>query len=138
MAAQKGKTFVLKIGNGATVEVFTTVGGMRSTSISINNTSVDITDKDSDSWQTLLADAGGRSVAISASGIFKDTVSEQTILDAAMAALINNYQIVFEDGGTFEGGFQIETLSYQGDNNDVRQYSLSLKSSGTITFTGGT
>ena len=136
--AQKGKTFLLKIGNGATSEVFTTLGGLRATSITINNTSVDITDKNSDSWQELLADAGGRNVTISAGGIFKDSASENTVRLAAMQAQINNYQVVFEDGATFEGGFQIENLTYNGDNNDVVQYTLSMKSSGEITLTGGT
>lgn len=134
MAAQKGKTFVLKIGDGATTEAFTTVGGMRSTAIAINNTSVDITDKDSDSWTELLADAGGRNVTVRASGIFKDTASETTVLNAAMAGLIDNYEVVFEDGSKFSGGFQIENLEYTGDNNDTRQYSFNLVSSGEITF----
>lgn len=138
MSAQKGKTFILKLGNGATTEVFTTVGGMRATSITINNTSVDITDKDSDSWQTLLADAGGRNITISASGIFKDTASETSIRTAAMAATLNNYQILFTGtSDKFQGAFQIENFSYQGDNNDVVQYSMSLKSSGEIVFTAG-
>jgi len=135
MAAQKGKTFVLKIGDGATSEVFVTIGGMRTTAITINNTSVDITDKDSDSWTELLADAGGRNVTIRAGGVFKDTAAETSVLDAAMQALIDNYEVVFEDGSKFSGGFQIESLEYTGDNNDVRQYSFNLVSSGEITFT---
>lgn len=136
--AQKGKTMILKLGDGATAEAFTTIGGMRTTSIVINNTSVDITDKDSNSWQTLLADAGGRSIQISASGIYKDNNSERLFRDAAMTAGIDNYQVMFEDGSYFQGGFQIESLTYDGENNGTRMYSATLKSSGTITFTGAT
>lgn len=136
MAAQKGKTFILKLSDGATVPTFTTIGGMRATRITINNTSVDITDKDSDSWQEILADAGGRSVSITASGIFKDTASETSLRTAAMQAQINDYQVVFTDtGDTFEGGFQIENFEYSGDNNDVVQYSFTMNSSGEVTFT---
>lgn len=135
MAAQKGKTFLLKIGDGAPSETFTSIGGMRTTSIDINNTSIDITDKDSDSWQELLADGGGRNVTISCGGIFKDSATEADVLDAAMAATLNNFQLVFENGDVFEGAFQIENLKYQGDNNDVVQYTFSMKSSGEITLT---
>ena len=45
MAAQKGSALLMKIGNGASPEVFTTIGGMRSTSISMNDEVVDITIK---------------------------------------------------------------------------------------------
>ena len=41
MAAQKGSALLMKIGDGASPEVFTTIGGMRSTSISMNDEVVD-------------------------------------------------------------------------------------------------
>ena len=46
MAAQKGSALLMKIGNSASPEVFTTIAGMRST-ISMNDEVVDITNKDS-------------------------------------------------------------------------------------------
>lgn len=135
MAAQKGKTFVLKIGNGATVETFTTVGGMRSTKITINNTAVDVSDKDSDSWVELLADSGGRNVVIAAAGVFKDSASEASMLSAALVGQIDNYEVVFADGHKFSGGFQITSLEYDGENNGVRTYSVNLTSSGEVAYT---
>ena len=47
MAAQKGSALLMKIGDGASPEVFTTIGGLRSTSISLNEEAVDVTTKDS-------------------------------------------------------------------------------------------
>ena len=47
MAAQKGRSLLMKIGDGASPEAFTTIGGMRSTSIAINDEMVDVTNKDS-------------------------------------------------------------------------------------------
>jgi len=132
MAAQRGKAFLLAIGNGATNEVFTTIGGLRATSITINNVSVDISDKQTNSWIELFADSGGRSITITASGIFKDSAAENTVRLAAMAGLLNNYKLTFEDGSFFRGAFQIENLTYSGDNNDVVNYSISLKSSGAV------
>ena len=38
MAVQKGSGLLVKIGNAASPEVFTTVAGLRDTSISINKT----------------------------------------------------------------------------------------------------
>ena len=59
MAAQKGSALLLKIGADATAaasaDTYTTVGGLRSTSITLNQESVDITNKDSSNARELLA-----------------------------------------------------------------------------------
>ena len=136
MAAQKGRSFVLKIGNGATVEAFTTVGGMRSTGITLGNETVDVTDKDSAGWRELLESAGGKSVSVSGSGVFKDTASETTVRTAALADTIDNYRVQFEDGDYFAGAFQITSLEITGENNGAREYALTLESSGAVTYTG--
>ena len=82
MAAQKGKDILLKIGDGATPEVFTTVAGLRARTISLNAKSVDATDSDSTGrWRELLAGAGVRQASVSGSGILRDAAS-----DAAMAS----------------------------------------------------
>ena len=47
MAAQKGSAMLMKVGNAASPEVFTTIAGLRSTSLTVNNESVDVTNKDS-------------------------------------------------------------------------------------------
>lgn len=136
MPAEKGRSFVLKVGDGATpTEAFTTVGGMRSTSISLNNETVDVSDKDSNGWRELLAAAGARSVTVSGSGVFKDTASEDTVRVNALGQSVDNYEIVFESGDKFAGPFQITSLEYTGDNNDARQYSITLESAGAVTFT---
>lgn len=134
MAAQKGKNFVLKISDGATTPAYAVVGGMRSTGITINNETVDISDK-SNTWRELLPGAGIRSVSISASGVFKDTTTEGLINDAAMDDTLEDYQIVFEDGAMFAGAFQVTSLEYTGEYNGARQYSMSLESSGTVVYT---
>ena len=37
MAAQKGSAMLMKVGNGASPEVFSTIAGLRSTSLTVNN-----------------------------------------------------------------------------------------------------
>ena len=46
MAVQKGSAVLMKIGNGGSPETFTTIGALRSTSITINSETIDITNKD--------------------------------------------------------------------------------------------
>ena len=55
MAAQKGSAMLLKVDISGTA---TTVAGLRSTSISMNDEAVDVTTKDSSGLRQLLAGGG--------------------------------------------------------------------------------
>ena len=72
MAAQKGQSMLMKVGNGGSPETFTTIGGLRSTSLTVNNESVDVTNKDSSGKRTFLAAAGVQSISVAGSGVFTD------------------------------------------------------------------
>lgn len=135
MAAQKGSALLLKIGDGASSEVFTTVGGLRSTSITQNDEIVDVTTKDSSSKRELLANGGVQSLTISGSGVFTDSASETTLEEAFGKSALTNYEVFIPDFGTYKGAFQISSLEYAGEYNGEVTYSVTLESSGTITFT---
>lgn len=135
MAAQKGKSILIKVdmtGGGS----FSSVGGLRSKSITINKETVDVTDSDSaNQWRELLAGAGVKSVSLSGSGVFKDSASEGQIRSYFFSDTMADFQLVIPDFGTFEGPFDIPTLEYSGEYNGEAQYSISLESAGEITFT---
>jgi TP901-1 family phage major tail protein len=136
MTAQKGSLVLLKVGNGATpTETFTTVGGLRTTSFTHNNQTVDATNKDSGAWRELLDGAGTRAIAISGSGIFTDAASEETVRGFAMNNQIKNYQMTFGNGDSLTGAFQITSYQRAGNYNNEETYSLSLASAGPVTFT---
>jgi len=138
MAAQKGSALLLKIGASAAAaaasDTYTTIGGLRSTSISLNQETIDVTTKDSANARELLADAGVESVSISGSGVFTDVASEQTLQDAFGGANIPNFEIIIPDLGTYQGKFQITTLEYAGEYNGEVTYSITLESSGAVAF----
>ena len=93
MAAQKGSALIMRVGNGGSPETFTAVAGLRSTSLTVNNESVDVTNKDSSGKRTLLAAAGVQSISVSGSGVFTDAASETTVKTNALADTQNNYQV---------------------------------------------
>ena len=134
MAAQKGSAMLMQVGNGGSPETFTTIGGLRSTSLTINNESVDVTNKDSSNQRTMLAAAGVQSISVSGSGVFTDAASETTIKTNVLADTIDNYQFLVPDFGTFTGGFQVTSVEYAGEFNGEVTYSMSFESSGAITF----
>ena len=133
MAVQKGADLLVKVGNSGSPETFTTVAGLRDTSISINQEIVDVTNKDSSRVRTLLFQAGTKTFTITGSGIFTDSASEQTILTNFDASTFKNYQLIVPDYNTFTGAFQITSLEYSGTYNDSVQYSITFESAGTIT-----
>ncbi|WP_422363183.1 phage major tail protein, TP901-1 family [Pyruvatibacter mobilis] len=134
MAAQKGKSLLLKIGDGATSETFATVAGMRTTSLTINEETVDITNKSTSGQFRELLRAGVKSVSASGSGVFTDSSAEGDVRSDVFGSTLTNYQVVVPDFGTFEGAFLVATLSYAGEHNGEVTYDMTIESAGTITF----
>ena len=143
MAAQKGLDVLMKFDISGTK---TTIGGLRSTSITLNDESVDITNKDSLGTRTLLAGAGVNSLSVSGSGVFTDAASEVAVRTAfaaqqnttdgssAQTAAFESFQFIMPNLGTYTGNFQITSLEYAGEYNGEATYSMSFESAGYITF----
>jgi len=135
MSAQRGKDLLVKIGDGGSPETFTTVAGLRATTLSFNAQTVDVTNADSvDQWRELLAGAGVKSASFSGSGVFKDAASDESLRTAFFNQSTPNFQIVIPSFGTISGAFQIASLQYEGPYDGEVKISLSLQSAGALTF----
>ena len=133
MAAQKGSAVLIK---QTISDTATTIGGLRSSSITINEETVDVTNKDSSGNRELLADGGILSMSISGSGVFTDSTAEQSFRSAAVGATtFQTFTFVIPDLGSYAGTFQVTSLEYAGEYNGEATYSFSLESSGAISFT---
>ncbi len=132
MPAQKGSAFLLKISDGAATPTYRTVAGLRTTQMSITGDTVVITSKDSGGWRELLSGAGVRTVSVSAAGIFLGSAAETSIRASAMAGLLDDYELSFEDGSKLRGKFLVQRLDYAGDFNGERNYTMTLESSGAV------
>ena len=137
MTAQRGKDLLIKIGDGASPENFTSVAGLRATTLAFNATSVDVTNSDSvDMWRELLADGGVKSASISGSGVFKDVASDAMLRSSFFDQTLCNWQIVIPSFGTVAGPFKITALQYDGPYDGELKLTLSLASAGALTFAG--
>ena len=135
MAAQKGKDILLKIGDGESPEVFTTVAGLRARTISLNARSVDATDSDSAGrWRELLAGAGVKQASVSGAGVFRDAASDALIRAAFFAQSADNWQLIVPDFGTLQGPFLVAALEYAGEHEGEATYAITLSSAGEIAF----
>ena len=135
MATQAGKDLLLKIDmNGA--GLFETVAGLRTTRLSLNAETVDVTNADSAGrWRELLAGAGVRRAAVSGSGVFRDEASDARLRQVFFDGALETYQIVVPGFGTLEGDFQITSLEYRGDHAGEVTFDMALDSAGPLAFT---
>ena len=132
MAIEKGSAFLLKIGDGGTPVVFSTVAGLRTTQMSINGEGVNVTTKDSGGWRELLSGAGVRSVSVAGAGIFTGSAAEARVQGHALAGTLDDYELAFESGARMRGRFIVTRLDHSGDYNGERAYTLALESSGAV------
>ncbi len=135
MAAQNGKDLLIKLDlTGA--GVFETVAGLRATRLSFNAESVDVTTLESQGgWRELLAGAGVRSAAISGSGVFKDSATDERARRIFFDGETPAFRVVIPDFGIVEGPFQIAGIEYAGAHDGEATYELTLSSAGALTFT---
>ncbi len=135
MAAQNGKDLLVKLdltGGGQ----FTTIAGLRATRISFNAETVDVTSLESQGgWRELLGGAGVRSAAVSGSGVFVDSATDDRARQIFFAGTVERFQVIIPDFGIVEGPFQITAIEYAGSYNGEATYELSLASAGALGFT---
>lgn len=139
MAKQLGRALLVKIGDGADPVVYSNLCGLNSKSLTINNSSIDVTTPDCTTPEGALYTetlAGLKNVSVSGDGFFEDSTAEARMNTVAMANdNSTDFEIVVPDFGTYAGTFRIASLEFGGETEGGVTYSLSLESSGTVTFT---
>lgn len=139
MAKQLGRALLVKIGDGASPEVFSNLCGLNSKAMTINNSSIDVTTPDCSTpggalWTETLN--GLKNVSITGDGFFEDSASELRMNTVAMAADNScNFTVTVPAFGTYAGAFRIASLEFGGETEGGVTYSLSLESTGAVTFT---
>ena len=139
MAKQLGRALLVKIGDGADPEVFSNLCGLNSKSLTINNSAIDVTTPDCTTpegalWTETLA--GLKNVSVSGDGFFEDSTAEARMNTVVMQADNQcNFEVILPDFGTYAGAFRITSVEFGGETEGGVTYSLSLESTGAVTFT---
>jgi len=136
MSAQSGMLFLLQIGDGASPENFSTVGGLKTTGFKLNNKILISNNLESGQWQRAIV-GGIQALAIDASGIFTDSTAEENLREKAFNASLSDYQLIFGNGDTLLGSFAVNSFERSGEYGDAEIYSITLESTGNITYTRG-
>lgn len=136
MSAQRGKEMLLKIGDEGVPVQFTTIGGLRTKTLSFNAQAVDITHAESAGWRELLSAAGVRQASVSGNGVFLDDIAAALVRDVFFLDEIRIWQMIIPDFGIIEGPFLLTNLDYAGEHRAEVSMSLALESAGSLNFTG--
>ena len=133
MANYKGRDFILKLGpwSGGTA-----VADCRTHTLRINHELVDITNKSSNGFRTLLEGAGTKSISITMGGIMTNDAGYETLQGYCNSGTINAMAMGWADSDTLEGNFQVSSFEIGGEHNGEQTFSVTLESSGSWSLTG--
>lgn len=127
MAAISGRDLIVK-------KAGTAISTVRTTSLSIDNSPVDITTKTNGGFRTLGGFSGMRLMDISVEGVWTDQILSDIASGADSALLMTD--ITIEDGtDSISGDFFLASFERSGAHDGEVTYSASLQSSGAWTVT---
>ena len=140
MAKQKGRTVLIKIGDGATpTEAFDTMCALTTKTLTVNNETVDVTTANCTTpggalWSEVMD--GVKSITLAGNGVSKKDEAEARLAEVAISATPDvNMQVVIPNFGTFAGRFFISSMELGGEQSGGVTFSLSAQSTGAVTFT---
>lgn len=137
MAAYAGKQLLIKMNTGSSASpIWTTLGGLQTKKISINNSLVEITNDDSTYGVEYLAGAGITEFSVTGEGVSKDGAVDKALIALAISRDSDQFQVIVPGKGTFEGYMIVESYEDTGTTKAEGRYSFSLKNAeGGMTFT---
>lgn len=131
VVAQKGRNFLIKVSQGVSPTVFSTLGGLQATELKINGGAVDISNKGSGGWQEFLQGAGIKKLSLTGNGVFDASSREfQTLENAIFTDHLVEMEVISGAGDSFVATWSITELTRTGNHNAEEKYTLSIESSG--------
>lgn len=134
MTAQNGTFVLIKVGDGAAPEAFSTIGGLRTSKITLENQPINASNIQSGQWRQLISSGGLSAMTIEGSGLFTNSASEETLRGYAFAGTVNNYKFYFANGNNVSGPFLVTHYERHGDHDEAEMFFVALESAGTLTF----
>ncbi|MGQ3213007.1 phage tail tube protein [Shinella sp.] len=135
---QLGRLLLIKLGDGATPEVFTNLCGLKDRSFDLSANTVDTT-------KPSCTNPGGPVQKTGRPGITSRTFSgsgtfvSSSIMKAFMGKVINttvfNAQVVVPGLGTFEGPYFATNFTFDGGMEDDLQFNGTFEAAGELSFT---
>src|SRR5579864_6757034 len=102
VVAQKGRNFLIKVSQGVSPTIFSTLGGLQATAIKLNGGAVDISNKGSGGWQEFLQGGGIKKISLTGNGVFDSSSREfQTLQNALLTDHLVEMEVISGAGDSF-------------------------------------
>lgn len=116
------------------ISVFSTVGGLRTSSMSFGSDAIDGTNYGSNQWRKIINEAGIRRFDVSGDGVYTDDQNFDDLQDSAIAN--THVDLVWVDtkiGTLFKGTFKLTSFELGAGYDAEGTFSLSAESTGAVT-----
>lgn len=136
ITSQPGRDFAVRVADGsASPPVYSLVGGVRSTELTINDNPVDITNIGSNGFQEWLPNGGIFQATVSCEGIFDSlTTGAQTVNTAAINRTLIEVELESGHGDKFYFDAAIQDFSRSAPHDNVEQFSFTLVSHNNVQY----
>ncbi|MFN8993083.1 MAG: phage tail tube protein [Pseudomonadota bacterium] len=131
MTAYAGRSLLLKSGTWAGGTI---ISQTRNHQATLDHEIVDITNKDSNGFRTILEGAGTKSLTITFDGVADNSASYEALY-AAVGTIAPYALGGIADGDYIEGNFHVSNFQTGGAHNGEQTFSVTLNSSGAWTST---
>jgi len=135
MTAGRGTLVQIKIGDGESPELFSTISGLYITEMALQNHHATRDHVRVDSWKSAIESSGTRNITFSGTGYFSNSAEQNTLLQSAITGNARNYQMHFSNGDILSGSFLVQEYSRGANANREEEYNLTLTGTGNISLT---
>tara|TARA_R100001244_G_scaffold2541_10_gene3993 strand:- start:80 stop:505 length:426 start_codon:yes stop_codon:yes gene_type:complete len=135
VAKERGTKVLLKIGDGASPEVFSTLAGQQDTRMAGASNPIDVGAKEDGDWGATLG--GIKNMTVTATGIanWPDTTGLEAIRVAWQAGTDINCRVVLSAAGqNYVGPFQVTQFDVGGTHTGATEYSITVVNNGAPTY----
>lgn len=138
MPQHKGRTLLIKIGDGASPEVFSNLCGLTTRSFNLSAEAVDTTTPDCENpgnavQRTTVPGIVNRE--FSGQGRFVSGAVASVLMGHVNAATVFNAQVVVPGLGTYEGSFMCSEFEFSGEMQGNMEFSATFMAADALTFT---
>lgn len=138
MSQHLGRLLLVKIGNGASPEVFTNVCGIQTRSFNLSATEVDTTIPDCEDPGAVVqrtAEPGIVNRTFTGSGKFVSGATAAILTGHVNAATTFNAQVVVPGLGEYEGRWFVSEFEFSGEMEGNMDFSATFVAAGALEFT---
>ncbi len=138
MPQHLGRTLLIKIGNGASPEVFENLCGIKTRNFNLSANEVDTTFPDCinpGGPVQKTSRPGITNRTFSGSGTFVSGGAQASLMPHVRNATIFNAEVVVPGDGTYAGAWMVSDFEFEGDMEDDLQFSATFSAAGPLEFT---